>query len=852
MIRRTFLQTAAAAVGTPVLLDAAGQPPIPEPHFPNRLYQFVWRNWELANTERIAEVAGARPADILELGRQLGLPAKPTLTADQLRRIHITVIRQNWHLLPNAQIVRLLGWTPEKFAFILKEDDFLDVKLGAKPDCTPVAWAPPDAEARRRAGEIRQTLEKFLGRQLHAPGEPAFRFIELLSDMRPRPARDAAVQAGAGQVDLSGASVRAENGADAAAASRLSEYLRVAMGSNPAGAKAIALRIEPGDAAVFRVAVNDTGAAVKAGSPRALLQAIYWMQDAMEEAGGPFLPRGETERRAVFQPRYLYPYFALYGDPLLETEVDPFPDGYLEKLARAGIDGVWMQCVLSNMARSKAFPEFGQRADERLANLRKITARLARFGMRVFFYLNEPRSMPAEFFRGREGLRGASGRGVYAMCTSTPEVRGWIADTLAHIFAEAPEAGGVFSITASENFTNCHSHGRAETCPRCSKRQAGEVIAEVVGTFREGVRRSSRTAEVTSWDWGWTEEVTRVAIPRLPRDVNYMCVSEWSIPIERGGVKSQVGEYSLSVVGPGPRAKSHWAMAKEAGLRTFAKTQFNNSWEISVTPYIPVPYLVARHCQGLRTAGVSGIQASWTLGGFPSPNLAVAKEFYFTPVQDSESILRRVATRRYGKAAAPLALEAWKAFSDAFEQLPYGTVPGYVVPTQHGPANLLRTKPTGVRASMILFPQDDWKRWIGPYPPAVARDLFARMADAWEKGLAPMRKVAETAPASRRELAAEDLAIAETCHIHFRSTADQMDFYMLRDGVETDRKIERMRAIAARQRDFAIRLYGLARRHSLLAYEASNHYYYRPLDLAEAIVSAQYLLDHDLKENPNA
>ncbi|MBN1441198.1 MAG: hypothetical protein JXA90_00750, partial [Planctomycetes bacterium] len=34
--------------------------------------------------------------------------------------------------------------------------------------------------------------------------------------------------------------------------------------------------------------------------------------------------------RAALSPRFLYSYFALYGDPLLEPELDPFPDGYLE------------------------------------------------------------------------------------------------------------------------------------------------------------------------------------------------------------------------------------------------------------------------------------------------------------------------------------------------------------------------------------------------------------------------------------------------------------------------------------------------------------------------------------------
>jgi hypothetical protein len=280
-----------------------------------------------------------------------------------------------------------------------------------------------------------------------------------------------------------------------------------------------------------------------------------------------------------------------------------------------------------------------------------------------------------------------------------------------------------------------------------------------------------------------------------------------------------------------------------------AKTQFNNTWEMSAVPYVPVPFLIARHCENLRRAGVSGIQASWTLGGYPSPNLEAAKEFYFTPAQPAEEVLRRVAARRYGRAAASGVVNAWKTFSDAFEGYPYSTVPGYIVPVQHGPANLLRTQPTGVRGSMILFPQDDMKRWVGPYPPAVARDLFAVMAERWQRGLDAFREAIERVPDGKRALAAEDAAIAETCYIHFRSVADQIEFYRLRDDKAAPERVRGMRAIAARQRDLARRLYTLARTHSVLAFEASNHYYYRPLDLAEAVISCQHLLDHELKEN---
>src|SRR5438034_10281314 len=124
MKRRTFiagLATAAAGFTLPDLRVAASLAPIEEPHFPNRLYQFVWRNWELANLDSMARVVRTTPERVDEIGRSVGLREKPRLSSDQLRRIYITVIRQNWHLLPTEQIITLLGWTREGFEFALRE-----------------------------------------------------------------------------------------------------------------------------------------------------------------------------------------------------------------------------------------------------------------------------------------------------------------------------------------------------------------------------------------------------------------------------------------------------------------------------------------------------------------------------------------------------------------------------------------------------------------------------------------------------------------------------------------------------------------------------------------------------------
>lgn len=750
MNRRGFLASGLWTAGTfwtPRLLaqPASAQTPIAEPHFPNRLYQFVWRNWELANMSRMADVVHTSPENLLKLARQMGLPPKPQLTPDQLRRIYILVIRQNWHLLPVSQLIQLLGWTRAKFEFTLKEDDFLGLKLGPKPDCAPLQFAEPRPAERRRAEEIRRILISALGRDLDLPGEPAFHFVETLtsrqspwsSELRTRPSAD--------QIDL----------------------------------------------------------------------------------------------------RYLYSYFALYGDPLMEEDIDPLPDGYMEKLARTGVNGVWLQCVLNTLAPSPIFPEFGNGCEIRLRNLGKLVQRAKAHAVRLYLYLNEPRAMPPQFYQKHPDMKGAESEGYYAMCTNVPAVRQWISDSLTNIFERVPELGGVFSITMSENLTNCFSQEHPETCPRCSKREAWKAVGEVLDAIHTGVRRSSRDADVIVWDWGWPDQLCQKLIPTLPSDTRFLSVSEWSMPIERGGVKTEVGEYSISVVGPGPRAIVNWKLARAAGMSTMAKVQFNNTWEISAVPYIPVANLISRHCHNLVRSGVRGWMMSWTLGGYPSPNLEIAKEFCLGVAATEAEVLQRIASRRYGDQAAPLVLEAWKGFSDAFEQYPY-SVDIYTIPTQHGPANLLRVSPTGVKSSMILFPQDDYKNWSGQYPPEVVRDQFAKMASLWENALPVFRRALDSVPGPKRSAALEDLAIATTCGIHFRSTANQIEFYLLRDSPRTRENLERMRALAEQEIDLARRLYILARQHSVIAFEASNHYYYRPTDLLEKVVNCRYVLDQIL------
>ncbi|MCY3776335.1 MAG: hypothetical protein OXH11_10155 [Candidatus Aminicenantes bacterium] len=74
-----------------------------------------------------------------------------------------------------------------------------------------------------------------------------------------------------------------------------------------------------------------------------------------------------------------------------------------------------------------------------------------------------------------------------------------------------------------------------------------------------------------------------------------------------------------------------------------------------------------------------------------------------------------------------------------------------------------------------------------------------------------------------------------------------MKFYMLRRQLESGagdlRRVRaEMTAVCRDEIDLARRLYPIARRDSRLGYEASNHYYYRPLDLAEKVLNCDRII----------
>lgn len=566
------------------------------------------------------------------------------------------------------------------------------------------------------------------------------------------------------------------------------------------------------------------------------------------------VPPRTSPAASRFSPKFCYSYYALYGDALLDPKIEPYSSGYLRHLATKGVDGVWLQGLLSKLAPFPWDAKLSQGHEKRLENLAALVQKARQEGIGVYLYLNEPRSMPLAFFKSHPELKGTAEGDHATLCTSVPEVQNWLRDSMKHICKTVPDLAGFFTITASENLTNCWSHSGGKGCPRCAKRQPAEVIAEFNTLLFKGIAQAASHQQLLAWDWGWADGWAPGIIERLPKGVSLMSVSEWSLPIERGGVKTAVGEYSISSIGPGPRAKRHWKLAKEHGLRVVAKIQANNTWELSAVPYIPAVANVARHAANLLKEDVDGLMLGWTLGGYPSPNLEVIAEMSRkdnkAPITPEEALLR-VAENQFGAKLAPRVVEAWQDWSEAFKEFPYHIGVVYTAPLQMGPANLLWQSPTGYAATMVGIPYDDLNGWRSVYPAQIFIQQLEMVAEGFDSGVKKLKTAADTFRVSRKERSRlnAELRVAEAAALHFRSVATQARFVLARaqlgkaksaeEAVPALRSLEQV--LLSEIRD-ARRLYQIQCEDSRIGFEASNHYYYVPLDLVEKIINCHDLL----------
>ncbi|MCM8804197.1 MAG: hypothetical protein NC833_02960 [Candidatus Omnitrophica bacterium] len=491
-----------------------------------------------------------------------------------------------------------------------------------------------------------------------------------------------------------------------------------------------------------------------------------------------------------------------------------YPDWYLKEINQQNFNGIWLHSILRDIIKSNIFPEFGKKEKEQIYQLNKLVERCDKFGIKVFLYLCEPRGFKEDdpFWIKNFDVKGQIcdfgklwGR-HYALCSSTEKVKNFLYESSYNLFKKVKGLGGAFLITASEFHTHCYSHFPKHIhlvkhfremvdwtklgfyCKRCEKRQPYEVVCEIIKLIRDGIKDANSKAEIIAWDWSWSiiePEPQENLIKNLPKDVILMS------DFERGGYKFFnnkryiIDEYSLSYIGPSPRFKRHFYIAKKYGHKVMAKLQFSTTHEFVTVPYIPVIFNVAEKIEKLKKIGGDGFLYCWIFGG----GINVVSKL--TGIMSNENIskykaIKRVVKEEFGEKTSDYVVKAWENFSESFKNYPFSIPFIY-----NGPINYAVVYPFNINAekvdlisSWLPLPRDkkgylkvgdNLETWIGELKPKFYISQLKKTAREWKKGIEILEKGIKIEENERLQ---KEIDIARHIYFSFKSTSNIIEFYL--------------------------------------------------------------------------
>lgn len=702
-------------------------------NFPVKWQSVIFRNYGFVSSDKLADVLRCDEETVRREAQRLGLIGE-FFPCDWEKKGYISIIRNNWFLLPYSQLVNLLGITEERLEFILENDDFLSVKLGKfKPECKEVLYAPLSETEREKTEIVRKRI------------------------------------------------VRLRNGAG----------------------------VRPFD--FFR------GYPVK--------------ETATERANG----------IGAEQTRIVHGYLTPCGDAFLANSESYLPDVLLNEYRRQGINGLWFHGLLSALSFYPFDERLSKDFEKRRAELKRLIGRCKKYGIKVYLYLNEPRGIPLNRIGKYAYLGGRKTDDSVCLCLERKEVREYLYNATKDLLSDVKELGGIITITMSENPTHCNYRPHTN-CPVCKNIPPEQSAADVNNILARAVKDSGTSCELIAnlWGWsdfmGWSEEQTLRGVELLNREVSVMCVSEYGLPIEKGGVKSKIIDYSIGNPGPSDLTEKIFEKAHALGHKAYAKIQINNSWECSAVPFLPVFDLEYEHLKKLETVGVRDYMLTWTLGGYPSPAMGLATDF----VNQGKSFsLDTWYQSHYGEYAKRVH-DAVRLFSRGLREFPFSIDSLYYSPKTLGAANLWELEPSEKQSTMVCFSYDDYENWTRPYPYHIYVSQYEKLLRFWEEGVKIIDDIDD-------ERVKETSLYAKAAYFHFKSDLLQTEFS--HDKRKVCVRKDEIGRILQEEKEITVRLLRLLNLSPAIGFEASNHYFYTDRNLMEKVLNIERL-ERELTDFP--
>ena len=625
----------------------------------------------------------------------------------------------------------------------------------------------------------------------------------------------------------------------------------------------------------FEVITQKELTILKAADSEGIRRAIYVFEDLLCEAKGKaVMPKALRKKpfikhrisRCFFGPTNRPPFFI----DELTNDIDYYPEEYLNKLAHENINGLWLTVYLRDYP-TKVIPHHGKDAEKRYAKLRTVVEKCARYGIKIYLFMSEPKlwgepyfCVPKEDAKDYPEMIGFTREQYGFFCTSSAAGQQYFKDTIGGLFANVPNLGGIINIMYGEDNGSCASSAQIFTgtpinkdCPLCSKYELADVYANLAKLINDTMHKYNPTAEYIGWFYApgqrdgssQSEELKRIA-EKFPKDCTFMLNFESGVAIEQLGKTRRVFDYSLACVGPSNVFKDSCQVREKSG----AKIQVGCSHENAAVPFMPVPENLYDKYHFMANNGVSTAMQCWYFGNYPGLMNKAAGKLSFLPFTENASQFLEDLARPDWRIDAPLVASAWHDFSMAYRQFPGNLAFEWYGPLHNSIAWPLHLFPVNepIAPSWILknFPEVSGDR-IGEslgycHTLNEALELCKNMRDLWLKGLEKLLSIKEFYHDNPARLA--DITLAEAIGLQMASTCNVLEFYSLREEMFYKKidNLNAMEAIVKNEIDNTSKMAILCQEDCRLGYhsEAEGYHFY-PAKLAERIKLLEELLTED-------
>ena len=556
----------------------------------------------------------------------------------------------------------------------------------------------------------------------------------------------------------------------------------------------------------YTFCVSPTGVEIASPSPRGVLYGVYYLEQLLLERGIPALAPMSIERNPVFDVRMFGDVYGTFTVSGLRIN-RPVSRDTFSALSRFGANATFTFVQLGDYLGGDTYPELANPNRERnLAELARLADMAKSVGVDLYLNAYNPK-LPADhpIFSAHPNARGATqhGAGICCLCPSDHKTLEFIAEAWADVFRRVPSLGGMVAIVGGEGFYHCYMRCGPDgpDCPRCSKRSAEDVVADLTNAVFRAIRKVKPDAELLAWPYSafvWSKDPYQIElISKLDTGIHLVSEIDKDYLYQKDGYVKNIWDYSIDFLGPSDRFEAQAEAVRKRGLRQCCKTETAVSLEMNGVPFIPCMQRWGERIEIIRRAKPASIYYAYDITGFTrSRPEELAGRLSWEPVGDADEEIMKIALRDFGPGAAEGVVKGWGFFSQALGHCPYLTHGYYMGPSFIGPGQPL-----------MLYEEDMPEEFLGRHFYLAENDLSegtlqammlrpiyasniaisaAEMADMdkavtlWERGVQEMQSVRGNVEAPYLSEYRRELDMAQYIRALFRSIANANHFFALR------------------------------------------------------------------------